>query len=144
MTTSNSNRPSNQEIGFSSENPRTKESYIYKNKIPLDKANQLAERKPKEQTIPLSLTSKKLQEPEEETDALGIKDANKTTLIRSCFNITNPSEAANDSPEGATHQRHTEKKSRGKYPKLKIKVLMAAESFPSRIARKETSSGNPE
>jgi hypothetical protein len=113
MITSNSNRPSNQEIGFSSpKNPTAKESYISKNNTPLKKAKKLKERKTEEQNKPPSLNSKKLQEPEEETDALGIKDANKTTLIRSCFNITNPSEAANDSPEGATHQRHTEKKSK--------------------------------
>jgi hypothetical protein len=143
-TTCNSNRPSNQEIGFSSKNPEAKESYISKNNNPLKKVSRIKERKPEEQNKLPSLNSENLQEPEEEPDALCIKDANKTKLIRSCFNITNPSEAVNDSPEGVTQQRHTEKKSRGKYPKLKIKVLMAAVSLPSRIARLETSSGNPE
>jgi hypothetical protein len=110
----------------------------------LKKANQLAERKPEEQTNPHSVASEKRQEPDEEMGTLRIKDANKTTLIRSCFSITNPSVAANVSPEGVTRQRHIEKKSRGKYPLLKIKVLMAAVSLPSSSARIKTTSGNPE
>jgi hypothetical protein len=110
----------------------------------LKKAEKIKERKLEEQNNPQSVASKKRQEPDEEMGTLRMKDANNTTPIRSCFSITNPSEAVNDSPEGATYQRHAAKKPRGKYPKLKIKVQMAAVSLLPSSTRLKTSAGNPE
>jgi hypothetical protein len=139
MPISNSNRQSSQEIAFSSKNPAAKESCRSKNDIPLKKVSRIKERKPEEQNKLPSLNSENLQEPDEEMGTLRNKDANKTTPIHSCLRKTNPSEAVNNAPDGATYQRYTEKKSRGKNPKLKIKVLIAAVSLPSSSARIKTS-----
>jgi hypothetical protein len=142
MPTRNSSLTCSQELRPSSpKNPFAKKRFPSKNNIPLKKVSQLRERE--EHTIPLYFASEKLQEQDKENVPLRFKDANKTKLVRSCFNIKRPSVTIR-AAGGSARQRDAAKKRRCKYSKLKIKVLMAAASLPSRSARIETSCGNPE
>jgi hypothetical protein len=120
MTTRNSKRPSNQGLRlFSSKNPAAKESYISKNNMPLMKVSLLAEQTPEEQTKPQTFTSDENQKKVEEKGTLRMKDASKTTHIRSCFSIKKPSLSL-DAPVDDTHQRDSAKKPKGKFSLAKI------------------------
>jgi hypothetical protein len=124
MPTSQSNLPSFQGLTlFSSKNPSAKERYLSKNNMPLMKVSHLTERKPEEQAKPPSFNSEKLQEPEEEM-TLRMKDTDKTTLIRSCFNIKKPP-VTTKTTECSTHQP------RGKFPLLKLRLLFQPSFFIS-------------
>jgi hypothetical protein len=139
MPTRNTKLLSNRNIKPSLKNLDAKKSCLSKNNIPM-KFSQHNKLRTEEQTRPQSFASEKPQEPDEEMGTLRMKDANKTKVVRSILN----SPAAVNPSDSSTHQRHAAKKPRGKNPKLKIKVLMAAVSLPPRSARKEISAGNPE
>jgi hypothetical protein len=111
MSTRNTKLFSNRDIRPSRpKNPVAKKSFIFKSNIPM-KFSQLYKRTTDDQTKFQSFTTKKRQDPDEEMGTLGIKDANKTKVVRS---ILNSSASVNPS-ESSTHQRQAAKKRRGKY-----------------------------
>jgi hypothetical protein len=137
--TSNLKLQPNQEIRVSSsKNPVAKKRFPSKNNIPLKKTSQSTESTLERISMPLSFTSEKIQEQDEENGTLNLKDANKnskTILIRPCFNIKKPPVAIK-ALANAMHQRYAAKKTGGTFHLLKLKVLRPVVSLPfSRMAR---------